>query len=108
MDKASKSADSGKNHLLCIGKYLCMADNFLTYFDPAKQVNLLLIFIQRSYLIQTSQTGCQPYTDTSLTKEVSIPLISRLALFGHSKPLFSYAILIHSPDGTIGRSIFKE
>ena len=37
----------------------------LTGLDLAKQVNLLIVWIQQSSWIQTNQTGSQPYTDTS-------------------------------------------
>ena len=48
-----------------LGSITVQLTSCLTGLDSTKRVNLLLILTLQSYRIQTSQTGCKPYSDTS-------------------------------------------
>ena len=58
----SKQADNNKP-IITVRRTHC-----LTGMDLAEHVNMLLIKNEQSSLIQTSQTGGQPYSDTSPPK----------------------------------------
>ena len=57
-----------KNSLFCKGKYHFTATLLLTDLGSTKQVNLLLMKHNQSSQVQTSKTGGQSYSYTSLYK----------------------------------------
>ena len=66
-EEDSACAEPENTHLLCKGKY-----HLLFHWFGCDQKSK---FVQQSSWIQTSQTGCQPYSDTSPFKvsECSLP-----------------------------------
>ena len=94
-------------YLLCKGRSITVwLTSCLTGLDMAEQVNLLLIKHEQSSWIQTSQTGGQPYSDTS--PNAGLPRAKYTEIEHHIFSLASYGFHLSCNKFMLAYNIFDS